>query len=129
MPSEDERRKILALLRGTPQHLLRSGVEKTEGLSPEDEEALERGGRHVQRATMRRIGRWSLWSLFGIGLLTALGILAGVGYVTYSHINEMVSTGKSGQMLSQMLGFLSGIAVTLAVQLLWYIGRGKVSSD
>ena len=61
--------------------------------------------------------------------MVTLGTVVGIGYVAYSYLIDMVGKGQSGQVLSQVSGFLSGIAVTLAVQFLWYIGQGKLSND
>ena len=108
-----------------PKKNLKSAVEKVDGLSEEDEAALDRGGRFALRGTMRRIGRWSLWLGFGIGAALAVIFVIAVGSLTYSYLVEIVAKGKSGDVLTAILTFFAGVATTLGVEFLWHLSTRR----
>lgn len=108
-------------VKGTSSTTLTNAVEKVDGITAEDEEALERGGKLALRGTKRRIARWSLWFVFFLCSAGSLAVVVGVGYLAYAYVIQIVAQGEAGQTLSAIIGFVLGIATTLAVEFLWHL--------
>ena len=84
MPNnQDDDGKLYDAVAQTSQKRLRNAVEKVDGLSPEDEQALERGGKLALRGTLRLIGRLSLWVVFVLCTAIAIAVLSAIGFLAY----------------------------------------------
>ena len=124
---DDPKNGLYEEIKDASSRNLRNSVEKVDGITPEEEEALERGGRFALRGTMRRIGRWCLWVGFFAGLVFVLGALAAIAYLTYSYVTGVVDSGRTEAVITAILSFVFGIVATLAVEFIWHLSTKRQS--
>lgn len=102
-----------------------NGVERVEGLMPEAEEQLERGGNVALRGTKRRISRLCLWGLFVVGAVSVSAAVVAVIFLGYSYLNEVVAAGRTAEVFTALIAFIFGVASTIAVEFLWHLATRK----
>jgi hypothetical protein len=112
-------------VKAMPSKRLANGVEKVDGLSPEEEEMLERGGNLALRGTKRRVLRWSWYTGFGFGALLLLALCIAIIAMGAIYIYQLTESGKLGDAIGALLQFLFGAAVTLAAEFLIKKASGK----
>ncbi|TNE42729.1 MAG: hypothetical protein EP347_00215 [Alphaproteobacteria bacterium] len=119
---EDETGSLLEGIKSTPPTKIRSGFEKVEGLSPEEEEELERGGKHAVRGTIRRAGRYFIWALWGV--LCVIVVVFGIGVIVLLSkylFNVMGDLGKTETFLIQVWDNILLVLATLFLES--FVGR------
>lgn len=99
----------------TPKNLKR-GVREVEKLSPEDVEALDRGGQHWMRTTTRQVKIAFMWVGFVFAVVVGIGALILLGCLMWSFGRDATEANKAGPVIAGILQFLAGVAVTLAVE-------------
>jgi hypothetical protein len=78
-----------------------------------------------RRGTKRRIKRLCLWSSFVLGLALCVVTAVGVVYIAYEHVTSMAAAGKTGEIVSDIVSFSLGVAITLAIELMWNLVSGE----
>lgn len=115
-PPEGDASNLYEKLEQTPEVPLSMAVGGAEGLTPEEEERLDRGENHETRKAFRRalrrvigFGGWSL----GFVLL-ALCILLIVILAIYA--KEIVDEGATSDVVGAIVAYIFGVASTIAVE-------------
>ncbi|HEX3667167.1 MAG TPA: hypothetical protein VHU23_18235 [Rhizomicrobium sp.] len=103
-------------LKQTTAKRLINSVERVDGVSPEEEEAQERGGRLALRGTKRKVERWFWIALFWFGVASAAIAFLALVALTILYFDEMWREGKIEGAVSGILAFIFGAAVTLAAE-------------
>ena len=114
-PPEGE---LYASLKAAPTKRLVNGIERVDGLSPEEGESLERGGLFALRGTKRRVLRWTWYAGFVLALLRAFAACIAVIVMVGIYINEISDSGKLDGVISAIMQFMFGAAATLAAEFL-----------
>jgi hypothetical protein len=115
-PPPSEGGELYDNLKKTPAKRLTNSIEKVDGLTPEEEQAAERGGNLALRGTRRKVQRWWCYAYFGFGI--AVGVLALVAVVVMValYISWIYHEGKIESTIGGIIAFVLGSAVTLAVE-------------
>jgi hypothetical protein len=108
--------QLLSDLKSTPAKRLAKIVQRIDGLSPEEEEALERGDKLALRAKLRKLQGWSYHVIFCAGVVLTIGFVLSVFAMLGLYISKVNSEGKIEIVMRQILTFLAGVAVTLAIE-------------
>ena len=127
MPIDDKggSSSLLKEIKDTSSRKLTSGVEKVDSLTAEEEEGLDRGGNQALRATKRKIKRWAWYAGFVSVVVLAVGAMVGIFAVGGFYITYVIENDRIADVIGDVIGFLFGVAATLAVEFLWPIGTRK----
>ena len=126
MPTDDKGgTSLLDQIKDTSSRKLTSGVEKVDSLTAAEEEGLDRGGNQALRATKRKIKRWGWYAGFALVVALACGGLVGILAVGGIYVAYVIENDRIADVIADVIGFLFGVAATLAVEFLWRIGTRK----
>lgn len=123
-PPEDS--ELFERLATTPSDQMARAAKRADHLTPEDEEAYQRGNRAAMRRTMRLIRSYSAWTVYGLGVLIALAILGLFFVLLWRYGVDLWSRpDKASGVVTGLLQFLFGVFVTLGAELLIKKASGK----
>jgi hypothetical protein len=108
--------QLLTALKSTPSKRLAKVVQRIDALTPEDEEALERGDKFVLKAKLRKLQGWAYHVLFWAGVAVAVIFVLALCAMISLYIAKVNAEGKIESVMASILTFVAGIVVTLAVE-------------
>lgn len=112
---DSDGRSLFAELKKTPARKLVNSIENVDGLSPEEEDAHERGGRLALRGEhrnlIRRLLRASYWAVIILSLVIGLALIS----LLTIYIIQIYREGKIEGIISSILSFIFGSVATIAV--------------
>jgi hypothetical protein len=99
------------------------------GLTPEEHEALERGGIYALRGAKRRIQRAAWWAVFWFGTVIVSSLILAFLAITAVYLYRSLKAGSAGAILASIMEFIFGIAATLAVEFfIWLAAQRRNNS-